>query len=438
MDSPKVNSPSLDLRKPDSQKLGSPNQAAPQALSAMSESRPIVTSGSSKGRSFPARRKVFSLVDSLNIGGTETQAVELVTRLDPQRYDVTLGCLRARGPLLGRLAGSSVSVREFYPKGGFDSVRGIYQMLRLAMFLRMNGFQIVHTHDLYSNLLGIPAAMIARVPVIIASQRDLGHLDWYQSRRRVWLRRLQNLSSAVLTNAAAVREALLAEDHFAPEQVRVIYNGVDLARFDDGSCGVGEGLQDRKWLVPGSAREKWIVLVGNMHSDVKGHPWLIAAAPAIMREFPDTRFIFVGDGERRQDFERQVAELGLEKDFSFLGRRDDVPRILACCDFAVLPSMAEGLPNAVLEYLAAGLPTITSRVGGNDEIVEDGKTGLLVPPENSGALAQGLLRLMRDPDFAVALGKRGREYVASHFSFERMIENTDQLYTELLRSRGME
>jgi L-malate glycosyltransferase len=435
MDSPKLSSPRVDLQRQDSPNLESPNQRASQALSAMSETRPVA-GGNSNGQKLTARRRIFFLVDSLNIGGTETQAVELATRLDPRRYEVTLGCLRARGPLLEKLSGSSISVREFYPKGGFDSVHGIYQMLRLAIFLRRGGFQIVHTHDLYSNLLGIPAAVIARVPVIISSRRDLGHFDWYQSRRRVWLRRLQNLSTAVLTNASAVREALLVEDHFEPQKVRVIYNGVELARFGEGSFDAKS--RDRNWLGFGSAREKWIVLVGNMHSDVKGHPWLIAAAPAIAREFPHTRFVLVGDGEQRQDFEQKVAQLGLGENFSFLGRRDDVPRILECCDIAVLPSRAEGFPNAVLEYLAAGLPTIASRVGGNAEIVEDGKTGLLVPPENSDALAEGLLRLMRDPDFAAAMGKRGREYVASHFSFERMIENTDQLYTELLRARGVE
>ena len=213
----------------------------------------------------------------------------------------------------------------------------------------------------------------------------------------------------------------------------MIHNGVDLEKFSRGS-------RDRDWLTSGGqpSKEKWIVLVGNMLSDVKGHPWLIAAAPAITREFPETRFVLVGDGEKRKDFERQVAELGLDRHFLFLGRRNDVPRILACCDIAVLPSRAEGLPNAVLEYLAAGLPTVASRVGGNVEILRDDKTGLLVPPEDSTALAEALLRLLRDPEFAARLGKSGREYVASEFSVQRMIANTDQLYTELLRSRGVE
>ncbi len=412
--------------------MSSSNQQALESLAADSDAAPRPRGSQvSGGGSSVGRRKVFFLLDSLNVGGTETQAVELAMRLDSERYHVTLGCLRARGPLLERLAGSAVSVCEFYPKGGFDSIGGMYQMLRLAIFLRRGGFRIVHTHDLYANLLGIPAAVIARVPVIISSQRDLAHLGLYQTGRRVWLRRLQKLSTAVLTNAGAVRDAVLAENHFAPERVRMIHNGVDMGKFSHGS-------RDRAWLGQGGAHEKWIALVGNMHSEVKGHPWLIAAAKSITVEFPEARFVLMGDGKLRKDYESQVAELGLGCHFLFLGRRDDVPRILACCDIAVLPSKAEGLPNAVLEYLAVGLPTVATQVGGNAEVIQPGKTGLLVPPEDSSALAEAILLLLRDPEFASSLGKNGQEYVASEFSFKKMIENTDKLYTELLRSRGEE
>lgn len=358
------------------------------------------------------------------------QAVELATRLDFERYEVTLGCLRAQGPLLEKLRGTAVSVREFYPKGGFDSLQGIYQMFRLARFLRRGRFQIVHTHDLYANMLGIPAAAIARVPVIISSQRDLGHLDLYNSRRRVWLRRLQKLSTAVLTNAHAVRETILEEDHFRPEKVRVIHNGVDLDRFSQRS-------KDRAWLVPNASQERWIVLVGNMHGEIKGHAVVIEAAQAVIREFPVVRFLFVGDGESRKVFEERAAQLGLEEHFLFLGSRNDVPRIVSCCDIGVLPSQAEGLPNAILEYLAAGLPTIASQVGGNVEIIRDGETGLLVNPCDSSQLAGAILHMLRDPGFAAELGSNGQALIATQFTFQRMIEKTDQLYTELLESRGV-
>ncbi|MGH9496099.1 MAG: glycosyltransferase [Candidatus Sulfotelmatobacter sp.] len=410
--------------------MNSRNQ--PEVRTASSQVESIaVPQRASPSRHHSARRKVFFLVDSLDLGGTETQAVELAIRLDPARYEITLGCLKARGPLLNRLAKHPVTIREFFPDGGVDSIRGLYQIFRLARFLRRERFQIVHTHDLYSNLLGIPAAVVARVAVIISSQRDLGHLEIYRTRRRKWLRRLQKWSTVVLANANAVRESLLDETDFDAQKVRVVYNAVDLSRFE-------RVPRDRSRIAPDAEDEKWIVLVGNMHSDVKGHPRLIDAAKDVVSEFPACRFVLVGDGKLQKEFESQVSRCGLERNFLFLGQRDDVPAILACCDIGLLPSKAEGFSNALLEYLAAGLPTVATRVGGIAEILRDGEEGLLIAPENSVALAKAILRLLRDPEFAKRLGENGKELVASRFSFDRMIAETDSLYTELLGSRGVE
>jgi L-malate glycosyltransferase len=379
--------------------------------------------------SMRSRRKVFYLVDSLNIGGTETQAVELALRIPEAGYDVTLGCLRVRGPLLERVQGTNVVVREFYPKGGMDSPAGLYQLLRLSWFLKKEKFDIVHTHDLWSNLLGVPAARLAGVRAIVSSRRDLAHFDWYQGKRRTWLRRIQNLGGAVLANATPIRDALIAEDGFAPEKLRVIHNGVDIKRFHKSGS-------DRDQVFPGAGDGKLVVLVGNMHTDVKGHPWLIAAAPAVIQEFPATRFVLVGDGEQRSRFEQQVTSLGLEQNFLFLGRRADIPKILGCCDIAVLPSRAEGLPNAVLEYMAAELPVVASCVGGNAELIEDGVTGLLVPPEDSLALSGALLQLLRDPREAQHMAYSGHEFTVRNFSFERLVREVDELYSELLLRSG--
>jgi len=377
------------------------------------------------GREALKRRKVFFLVDSFNVGGTETQAVELARRLDPLAYDLTVGCLKREGPLLDRLQKSSIEVIEFYPRGGIDSIGGVREMLRLAAFLRRGGFEVVHTHDLWSNLLGVPAARIARVPVIVSSRRDLSQFAWYKTSRRAWLRRIQNLSNIVLANADSIREVLIREDGFAAEKIRVIGNGVETEQFRTAP-------RERERLFPGVGDSKLIVLVGNMHSDVKGHPWLIDAAQVVVQEFPATRFVLVGDGEQRKKLENRIANLGLQKSFLFLGRRKDIPEILACCDLAVLPSRAEGLPNAVLEYLAAGLPIVATKIGGISEIIHDGDTGLLVPPENSQALGAAVVRLLRNPELSRKLGRAGQEYVQRNFSFDRLIREVDGLYTELL------
>jgi L-malate glycosyltransferase len=174
------------------------------------------------------------------------------------------------------------------------------------------------------------------------------------------------------------------------------------------------------------------VLVGNMHTDVKGHPWVIASAATVREQFPDTRYVLVGDGEQRASFERQARDLGVMHNFFFLGRRSDIPEILASCDIAVLPSRAEGLPNAILEYMAAGLPVIASRVGGNAELVQDGVTGILIPAEDSAALSAALLKLLSEPSLARRLGQAGREFTVQNFSFERLVRDVDALYTELL------
>ena len=376
----------------------------------------------------PRKRKIFYLVDSLNIGGTETQAVELARRMDPAQYDVTLACLRKEGPLLERLNGSTVNIVEFHPKGGIDSPRGLYQVARMVAYLRRGKFDVVHAHDLWSNMIGVFAGKLAGVPVIVTSQRDLSHGDWYQGSRKKWLRRAQNASSAILTNARMIREGLVGQEGLAAEKVRVIYNGVDLDKFEPSPSM-------RAKLFPGTERAKLVVLVGNMHTDVKGHPTLIAAAPKVVSRFPQARFVLVGDGEQRKEFQAAAQDAGAGGNFMFLGRRSDVADILAACDIAVLPSAAEGMPNAVLEYMAAGLPVVASAVGGNLEVIADGATGLLVPPGNAEALAQALLRLLADDVLALRVARKGRELVEQRFSFERLTREVGALYEELLQAK---
>jgi glycosyltransferase involved in cell wall biosynthesis len=376
-------------------------------------------------RDSPVTRRIFYLVDSFNLGGTESQAVELALRMSARGHRVTLGCLKAEGPLRQRLEGSNVEVKEFLPKGGIDSAGGAFQLARLIWHLRKRGYVIVHTHDLWSNLLGVPAGRLAGVPVIISSRRDLGHLDWYQGKRRIWLKRIQNLSHCILTNATSIRDVLIAKDGFETEKLRVIHNGIDVEKF----LRTGE----KKTLLPRAGEGKLIVLVGNMHSEVKGHSWLIACAPAVVAEFPRTQFVLVGGGEQQERFENEVLALGMRDSFIFAGRRKDIAEILACCDIGILPSLAEGLPNALLEYMAAGLPAVVSNVGGNVELVKDGVTGLLVPPRDSAALSAAILKLLLDSDLASRIANQAREFVERNFSFECMVQQVEDLYEEMLR-----
>lgn len=368
-------------------------------------------------------RSVLYLVDTLNVGGTETQMVNVALRLHSESHPVVVGCLRAEGSLLEVLKRRGISVVEFRKGKTLFSLDGVYQLLRLALFIRRGRFQAVHAHDLWSNLLGIPAAWLARTRIIISSRRYLADLDWYTPWRSVVMRLIYRLSTYVIVNSMSVRDLLVKRDGLPPEKIRVLNNGVDVDRFAISHC-------DREQLFPGvGSRLQLIMVVANMYSRVKGHASLISAASYVCRDFPKAIFVLIGDGKERPNLERQVIQMGLEKNFLFLGSRNDVPELLACCDLFVMPSEAEASPNALLEAMAAGLPVVGTCVGGIPEIIKNAVNGLLVPPKNPHALAEAILRILQYPQFAKQLSQAGQEMVRAQFGFDHLLAQLEQLYT---------
>ena len=368
--------------------------------------------------------RVLHLVDTLNVGGTETQMAQTALRLHSAGHRVTIGCLRAEGPLLKVLQQAGIPVLEFRKQKTLLSLSGIRQLLRLSIFLRRKRFHVLHAHDLWANLLGVPAARLAGTPIIISSRRYLADLEWYKPWRNKVIRAIYRLSTHVVVNSNSVRETLVRADHLTAKKIRVIYNGVDVDRYAD-------VRQDRKRLLPGiGSRCKLIAVVANMYSPVKGHDHLISAASVVCRALPETIFLLIGDGKERPKLEQRVREAGLEKNVLFLGHRQDIPELLACCYLSVLPSEAEAMPNAVLETMAAGLPVVATAVGGTVEVIESGVTGLLVPPRNPQALAAAILRVLHDPHLAMNLGRAGQERMRTHFSFKRLTTEFEQLYQE--------
>ncbi len=374
--------------------------------------------------------RLLLFIQSLELGGSETQCVEVARQLAREGYSVTVGCLWKGGPLEKKLTEAGVRCVVFPVPGTLLRPNALLQMLKLAAFIRRERFSIVHTNDLYSNLFAIPAAWLGGAPVIVSSRRDMGRWWWYTPARRKLLRRIQSLSTRVLVNSEAVRQQLITRDGFKPERIVVVYNGIDMERFSRAKA-------DRLQLLPGvSQGSKTIVMVANMHTGAKGHGDLIEAAQAVKKEFPEARFLLAGDGEMRPFFEDQVRALGLEEMFVFLGHRTDIPQLLSCSDIGVLASKSEGLPNAVLEYLAASLPVVATAVGGVPEIIENEVHGLLIPPESPAALSTSLLRLLRDPQLRANLGKAGQERVRTRFNFQGVLDCLRQIYDAPRRSSG--
>jgi glycosyltransferase involved in cell wall biosynthesis len=356
------------------------------------------------------------VLPSFQPGGTERQMTELVCRLDDRRWEIHLACCRREGAWFSRAAEAAASVADF-PVASFRDGRVVGQMRRFARWCHERRIAVVHTSELYSNIMFLPAAALARVPVRIGSRREI---NAGKSAGQIALQRAAyTCAHRIVANADAVA-ARLRRECVPAEKIAVIPNGLDLNRF------VPRLLPDRL---------RRVVMVANLRPE-KGHDALIAAAVDVLRQFPDARFELIGDGTERARFERLVQERGMAGVISFAGHCENVPERLAAADIFVLPSESEAFPNAVLEAMAAGLPVIASAVGGIAEVVQDGRTGLLVPPRNAAALSRQICRLMSDRALGGSLAAAGRSLVEARYSFDRMVAAIDRLYDDEIAHRA--
>jgi glycosyltransferase involved in cell wall biosynthesis len=351
---------------------------------------------------------VVLLLTSFDVGGTERQMVELATRLDQSRFRPHLACFHQRGRLLDEIP-ERIAVRAF-PVQGFATPRAIGQLAAFARWCRSIGADIVHTCDLYGNIFGLPGAALAGVPVRIGNRREI--LTGDKSRAQLTGQRLAyRAAHAVVANSSAARDQLELEG-VPPSRIRLIANGLDPLHFTP---------------APRRATVERVVMVANLRAE-KGHDTLLGAVPRILERHPAASFTFVGEGPRREPLEVLVRALGIGGRVRFVGECRYVAPVLHEHDLFVLPSRSEAFPNALIEAMATALPVVATRVGGIPEVVRDGVNGRLVPPDDSGALADAVIALMDDPAAAAAMGQAARHDVERHYTIDRMVERFEQLY----------
>ena len=349
---------------------------------------------------------------SFDAGGTERQMIELVRRLDRERFEVHVACFRREGEWRARAEEHAASVREF-PIRSFIDPGTIRQAAAFARWCRALRATVVQACDLYSNIFALPAAAAAGVPVRIGSRRGLNPDRSLAHRfaQRVALR----FADRVVANSQTVA-SLLERGRQVRGRLTVISNGIDLSQFRPGATTTGP-----------------IRRVGTVSSlrGVKGLDTLIEAAALARREIPDLEVTIAGGGRLRPALEDQARRAGLSGRVSFLGHREDVAEVLRGLDLFVLPSRSEAFPNAVIEAMAMALPIIATSVGGVPEMLEHGRTGILVPPGRPDALAAAIVDLARRPERARDLGRQARIEAAGRYSFERMVAQFEALYLEI-------
>jgi len=373
--------------------------------------------------------RVLNVVPTLMCGGTENQFMALTRMLDRTRFDVEFACLRRWGGFVDELVERNIPLTE-YPVATFRSVTAIRQQARLARHITRRHVDIVHAYNFYGNVFATPPARLV-APVTIASIRDRApYLTAMQKRLQ---RYACQFADCILVNAAAVRDWLIGEGYDA-SKIAVIRNGVDLSRFEASPASMP--LRHELSI---DARTPLVGVISRL-TRLKGLEHFLEAAAIVRSRVPDIRFVIVGETSPMDrgylgELQRYAERCGVAQDVIFTGLRRDVPAVLSSLTVSVMPSLNEALSNVVLESMAAGAPTVATRVGGTPEAIVDGVTGLLVEPADSAALADAIVRLLHDRQLAAHLGRAARERIADHFSVKRMVCATEDLYVGLLERK---
>ena len=368
------------------------------------------------------RVRVVEVMATGTNGGAQEHVFNLVKRLDRDFYEVTVVSLSP---------GSAVRKLQ---RHGIDTVvidepddaiaTGI-----LAAYLADTRADVVHNHMYRAEIVGTKAAIALgeaghRRPWVMSTVHSSRVRSWEDQEE---LRRLTPAIDHLVVVSNAIDDKVVSEGRTAAPR-SLIYNGVDLDRYDhqEPCCTLREeyGMEPDAPIVG---------VVGRLELE-KGHPTLLEAWPLVLAEQPGAYLMIVGEGSRLDALRAITREKGIERHVIFTGRRDDIPAITAAFDVAVLPSYREAQGLTILEAMAQSRPVVASRVGGIPEMVEDGVTGLLVPPHDPPALAAAIVRLLSDHQLADMVARAGHDLVHDRFCIQLMVNAVQELYDEGARA----
>ena len=367
-------------------------------------------------------RSILFYTDSRALGGAERALFMLARALERESWESTLLLEDAPGadPVAAAAEASGLAVRRVEPLP--LGLTGARRVPAAARYLRREGADVFHAHLSWplAAKWGLAAAVLARLPAVVATVQLIPEMELDRS-SRLQLRALSQGVDRCIAVSHDVAAQLIERFGWPAAKVEVVHNAVDLDRI---AVPASPGLR-AELGVEGDAP---LVLTTARLEEQKGHSVLLRAAAGV----PDAVFVLAGEGALRGALEAEAAELGVAERIRFLGERTDVPELLAACDVFALPSLYEGSSLAVLEAMAAGRPVVSSMIGGTDELIEDGLSGLLVPPGDADALADALRRLLADRELGATLAARARERVERDFTREAMARRIARLYEEVL------
>ncbi|MES2124540.1 MAG: glycosyltransferase [Gemmatimonadota bacterium] len=357
---------------------------------------------------------VVHCIFSVDIGGQEMVVLSLAANADRARFAPRVLCMHRGGDLAPRFEALGIPVDVLDHPVGDGSLATLASMTK---YLRHHRPAILHTHNPTPHQYGALAALAAGVPAVVHTKHGRNQL---LSAKGLWLERLAGrLTNTVVPVSEDAADVALTVERVPANRIQVIRNGI----------AVGPDPAE-----PAAAARWRAVHVARLNA-VKDQATLLQAVRLVLDQEPRFELDVVGDGEERRALEQLASELGIAARVHFHGFQDDVRRYLVGAGQFVLSSVSEGIALTLLEAMACGLPVVATDVGGNREVVVQGETGLLVPPQDPKAMADAMLSLMADPARARALGIAGRERVVRDFSVDATVKAYEALYLRLLRNR---
>jgi len=364
---------------------------------------------------------VLFLVPALPTGGAERQLAELVTRMDPARFRPIVVCQKGGGPFFDEIAAAGIEARAFELHAKYDP----RFVARLAKLCRGRDVRVIVARSFSTGVVGRLVGRWLGIPVIMA-EHSTGRID-HDPKKRPIERLLSPHTDGVIAVARGQIPFLVEDKGFREDQIRVIYNGIDLADWNPRP-------RDRELLAElGIPEEAPVVGILAMLRPEKDHVTFLRAAKLVLGRVPEARFLIVGEGVERPKLEALAEELAIAQRVIFTGRRSDVHRLLSIFDVSVLSSVTiETFPMSFLEAMALERPLVGTRVGGVPEMIEEGGNGHLVPLRDPGALADALVSVVGDRDTVRRLGSRSRAIVEEKFTVQRMVRDTEDYLDSFL------
>lgn len=371
--------------------------------------------------------RILLLSTSMGMGGADKQLLSAAQEMRSRGREVLIVSLTPLGPM-GREARSlGIPIESLEMRRGVPDPRGL---LRLGRMVRAWRPDVLHSHMVHANLMARVIRLFVRVPAVVSTIHNI----YEGGRLRMLAYRLTN---AMVDHVTIVSEA--AADRFVADGIvprkllSVVPNGVDPDLFRNVPATVRESLRRSIGL---EGEFAWLA-VGRFEI-AKDYPNMLRAFAQVRDRHPQAVLLLVGRGSLQEETEAMVRELNLGGAARFLGVRQDVPELMSAADGYVMSSAWEGMPMVLLEAAAAGLPIVTTMVGGNHEVVRDEESGFLVPPRDHEALALAMLRLMEVPEAQRrSMGERGREHVRTHHGLTLLVERWEDLYRAVLARKGL-